>query len=197
MELLVIRHGLPLRIENTDGQPANPPLSPFGQRQAEALANWLADEEIHALYASPLQRAYETAQPLAQVHGLPIRVEPGIVEFDRDAETYVPLEELKATDYEAWREAVAGGLYAAIDLDAFRRTVVETIERIIADHAGQRVALVCHGGVINCWAGHMLRIDTPLFFDPTYTSINRSLAAGTGERMVVSLNEAAHLRDLE
>jgi probable phosphoglycerate mutase len=196
MELLVIRHGLPLRIERNDGEPADPELSELGHRQAERVAAWLKDEPIDAIYASPLQRAHQTAMPLAAAKGLPIQTEPGIVEFDPDAQSYIPLEELKATDPEAWRAMVQGGLYGEIDFDVFRQTVVSSLERIIATHPSKRVAVVCHGGVINSWAAHILGIDTPLFFDPTYTSINRSLAASSGERMVVSLNESAHLRGL-
>ncbi len=78
----------------------------------------------------------------------------------------------------------------------FQRGVVDCVERIIADHGGGRVAVFCHGGVINAWAAHVLGIETPLFFDPTYTSINRFLAARSGERSVASLNEMAHLREL-
>jgi len=196
MELLLIRHGLPVRIENTDGQPADPPLSDAGREQAHSLARWLEPERIDVLYASPLKRALETAAPLADTKGLEIVIEPGVVELDRDSPFYVPLEELKQTDYERWREAVQRGLYAGIDVEGFQRTVVESIERIVAAHPGGRVAVVCHGGVINSWVGHILGIEDPLFFDPTYTSINRCLAARTGERMVVSLNEAAHVREL-
>ena len=54
--------------------------------------------------------------------------------------------------------------------------------------------MVCHGGVINAWAAEVLGIEPRLFFDPTYTSINRFVAARSGERSLVSLNEAAHLR---
>jgi probable phosphoglycerate mutase len=72
--------------------------------------------------------------------------------------------------------------------------VVEALERIIAANPGGRVAVVCHGGVINAWAGHLLGVADPLFFDPTYTSVNRFLAASSGERSLVSLNESAHLR---
>ena len=197
MELLLIRHALPLRVENEDGEPADPSLSELGHRQAQRLAEWLAGERIDGIYASPLKRAYQTAQPLAKAQGLPIEVEPGIVEFDPDAQAYIPLEELKATDRGAWLALVQGGLFSAIDFEAFRHTVVRSIESIIAASPGKRIAVVCHGGVINAWAAHILGIDTPLFFDPTYTSINRSLAAGSGERMVVSLNEAAHLRGLD
>ena len=46
MELLVIRHGLPLRIERDDGEPADPELSELGQRQADRIAEWLSDEPI-------------------------------------------------------------------------------------------------------------------------------------------------------
>lgn len=196
MELLVIRHALPLRVENPDGEPADPALSELGLRQAELLAEWLRDEPIDGIYASPLRRAHQTAMPLAEVKGLPIQLEPGVVEFDPTAASYVPLEELKATDYEAWQALVQGGFYEQIDFEQFRRTVVSSIESIIAANPGKRIAVVCHGGVINSWIGHVLNIQAPLFFDPTYTSINRCLAASTGERMVVSLNETAHVREL-
>jgi probable phosphoglycerate mutase len=196
MELLVIRHGLPLRIERDDGEPADPELSELGHRQAERVADWLTDAPIDAIYARPLQRPHQTAMPLAAAKGIPIQTDPGIREFDPDAQSYIPLEELKASDPEAWRALVQGGLYSAIDFDAFRSTVIRSLERIIATNPSKTVAVVCHGGVINSWAAHILGIDTPLFFDPTYTSINRSLAASSGERMVVSLNESAHLRGL-
>ncbi|MET0159370.1 MAG: histidine phosphatase family protein, partial [Acidimicrobiales bacterium] len=64
MDLLLIRHALPVRIDDGEG-PADPELSDEGWRQAGALAAWLADEEIEAMVASPLRRAQETAEPLA------------------------------------------------------------------------------------------------------------------------------------
>ena len=112
------------------------------------------------------------------------------------SQVYIPLEELKRTEPERWRELVQGGLYAEIDLAEFQRTVIASLEAIVAAHGGERVAVICHGGVINTWAARTLGIDQPLFFDPTYTSINRFLAAGSGERSMSSLNEAAHLRGL-
>lgn len=194
MELILIRHALPLRVENADGTPADPPLSEIGEKQAAQLAHWLGPEGFDALYVSPLRRARATAAPLELARGLRATVEPGITELDADSEFYIPLEELKATDYDRWLEAVQGGLEAAIDIDAFRRTVVAALERIVERHPGERVAAVCHGGVINAWAAHVVRIAEPLFFQPDYTSVNRFLAAGSGERSVVSLNETGHLR---
>ncbi len=68
------------------------------------------------------------------------------------------------------------------------------MERIVAAHPGQRVAVVCHGGVVNAYAGHVLGIDEPLFFLPAYTSISRVLASTSGPRSIRSLNETAHVR---
>lgn len=195
MELLLIRHALPLRVEKRDGTPADPPLSAEGVRQAARLAAWLGAERVDAVYASPLRRARETAEPVAAASGLAVRVEPGVAEFDPLATSYVPLEELKAESRELWQELVSGGLTAGIDVALFRRTVAAALERIVAAHAGERVAVVCHGGVVNAWAAHVLGLESTLFFQPAYTSVSRFLAAGSGERSVLSLNETAHLRE--
>jgi probable phosphoglycerate mutase len=196
MELLLIRHALPLRVDGVSGRAADPALSGEGQLQAARLQRWLAGERLDAIYASPLRRAQETAAPLAADRQLEVVLEPGIVEFDREAESYVPLEEIKAQDWARWKELVDGGMYASLDIDAFRRTVVETVECIVAAHARHRVALVCHGGVINAWAAHVLGVERTIFFEPGYTSISRFLAASSGERSVVALNELAHLRTI-
>jgi probable phosphoglycerate mutase len=87
-----------------------------------------------------------------------------------------------------------GGLYAGVDLTAFRDGVVAAVERAIAAWPGGRVAEVCHGGVISAWAGHVLGIADPFLLDVAYTGVSRFLAASMGERSVRSLNETAHLR---
>ena len=99
------------------------------------------------------------------------------------------MEELKAANDPRWREVPERP-------EDFVATVVSTVEGIIAAHPGQRVAVVCHGGVINAYTGHVLKNDEPLFFLPDYTSISRVFAAGSGERSIASLNETGHLRGL-
>ena len=196
MELLLIRHALPERIETKDGSPADPPLSALGRGQAERMARWLAAEKIGAVFSSPMRRARETADPLARATGARIAIDPDLVEMDHLSEIYIPLEQLKAEDYPRWQEMVQrGGLYAGVDLAAFRANVVAAVERAIAAHPGGRVAIVCHGGVINAWAGHVLGIAEPFFLDVSYTGVSRFLAASSGERSVRSLNETAHLRE--
>lgn len=195
MELLLIRHARPLRIENADGTPADPPLSDIGHAQAAALVRWLDGDPIDRIVASPLLRAQQTAEPLASRLGLDIETEPGVREFDADAAHYIPLEELKATDYARWQAFMRGGYGDDHDIRAFSEVVVASLERVVAENPGRRVAVFCHGGVINCWAAHVLGLEPRLFLDAMYTSVNRFLAAGDGARSIASLNEFAHLRE--
>ena len=196
MELLLIRHGLPLHVENQDGQPADPPLSATGHRQAGLMAQWLAQERIDRLYSSPLVRARETALPLAEVLDLQIEIEDGVAEYDRHDSSYVPMERLKELDYQRWRKMMRGE--AIEGFEEFSRTVVSTLERIVRENSGKRVAITCHGGVINIWSSHVIGMTPPrLFFNPDYTSINRFVCARSGERSVQTLNEAVHLRDVQ
>ncbi|MEO6317824.1 MAG: histidine phosphatase family protein [Acidimicrobiales bacterium] len=190
MELLLIRHGLPVRVdEGTVAGPADPDLSERGLAQAAALADWLIGEAIDAIWVSPMRRAAQTAAPLVQRLGLPVVIDEDIAEYDRDAASYIPIEELKAANDPRWREVPE-------QPEHFQAVVVAAIERIVAAHPRQRVAVVCHGGVINAYAAHVLGIADPLFFLPQYTSISRVFAASTGERSVASLNETAHVRGL-
>ncbi|GAB4322041.1 MAG: histidine phosphatase family protein [Dehalococcoidia bacterium] len=197
MELVVIRHALPIQRVTEDGAPADPPLSEVGQRQAQLLARWLIDEHFDAVYSSPLLRALQTSEPLANAKGLEVAVHPGVAELDQDSNSYIPLEDLKRTDYQLWRQMMEEKRFGDGDPFAFRETVAEAMSEIAARHRGKRVAVVCHGGVINAWASHILGLDDVYFFDPTYTSINRFMVASTGQKSIVSLNEAAHLRGLE
>jgi len=196
VDLVLVRHALPVRLEVAAGRAADPPLSEEGHAQAKRLASWLASERVDSLYTSPMRRAVETAAPLAARLGVEARAVPELVERGHLSNEYVPLEELKATDYPRWRALVSeGGLYAGVDLPAFRRTVVAALEQIITRHAGESVVVSCHGGVINAFASHVLGTEGLLVFEPAYTGISRFRAARSGQRSVVSLNEAAHLRD--
>jgi probable phosphoglycerate mutase len=190
MDLILIRHGLPVRSRET----SDPPLSDAGHDQARRVAAWLSHERIDVVASSTMQRAVQTAEPLAALTGHDIEAHEGIVEFDRNAGAYVPMEELKRDNYEGWKRFVARGRDPD-SIAAFQETVVATLEGIIASNKGRRVAVFCHGGVINVWTAHVLEMTPRLFFEPQYTSVHRYLCAGTGQRNVFSLNETAHLRD--
>lgn len=199
MELILIRHGLPHRVEKEDGSAADPELQVEGIAQAERLARWMKNEKLDAIYSSPLMRARMTAEPLAGIKRLKINIEPDVAEIDEHASTYIPLEELKEKEPEKWRELLEIGMEAYYDriqdLETFRQKVVKSIRRIITDNKGKHVAVVCHGGIINIWAAHILGMDKSLFFKPEYTSMNRFMASSSGVHSLVSLNETAHLRN--
>ena len=193
MELILIRHARPEHIENADG-PADPPLTGLGHGQSGAMAEWMVSETIDALYVSPLRRARETAAPLEAKLGLVAEVAEGVREYDAEDDTYIPLEILKA-DPEVFKEWLAD--HANEDRTAFTAEVVHALETIIGKHPGQQVAVVCHGGVINAYAAHVLGLGPEMFFEPGYTSVHRFLASSRGHRMIASLNETAHLRGVE
>jgi len=178
-------------VEGADGV-ADPELTDAGHSQAEAMADWLSDEPIDAIYVSPMQRARQTAHPLERALSMEPTVVAGVREFDDGAGHYIPMEDLKA-DKEAWRAWLAE--HQATPRDAFHIEVIDALHKICAENRGKRVAVVCHGGVINAWAADVLGIGRQMFFAPDYTSINRFMVASSGPRSVVSLNDIGHLRN--
>ncbi len=175
---------------------ADPELSEAGLAQAQHLAAYLAEESLDAVYASPLRRAMQTAEPVAATRALPIGVEDNVAEWDRHSNEYVPIEELKAANDPRWQAMVRGEWTTHDESpEEFRTRIVDTIERLIDAHVGERIAVVCHGGVINGYLAHILGLESQQgFFYPNYTSIHRIAAARSGERSVVTINETSHLR---
>ena len=195
MELLLVRHALPIRRELVDG-PADPELSADGHAQAEHLATYLSSEHLDAIYASPLRRARQTAEAVAARHSLDVQVSDGVAEFDRLSNDYIPTEELKAANDPRYHAMINGEWDTDEETsDEFRARAVQTIEELIEGHPAQRIAVVCHGGVINGYIGHVLGLTGSRgFFYPNYTSINRIAAARGGTRTVITINETSHLR---
>ena len=195
MELLLIRHAEPVRVVDADG-PADPSLHERGVTQASHLASWLAGEELDGIWSSPMHRARETAEAVAKMHNLVVTVDEELAEFDRYANSYIPIEELKATGDPRFQILVEGRIdeLGVTDPEAFRTGVILAVERAIDANAGRKVAVVCHGGVINLYVGHILGVERMMFFEPAYTSISRVVASRSGVRSVRSLNEVAHLR---
>lgn len=160
------------------------------------MADWWSRHQPDGIFASPMRRAQETAAPLAAATGLDVTLDDGLKEFDAHLNFYVPIEELRA-DEEAWKKLVEEWLSpeAEEQRQAFRRTVVGAIDAIVAAHPGERLAIVCHGGVINAYLSDMLSLPGTMWFEPAYTSVSRALSGPT-HKQLVSLNETPHLPDL-
>jgi probable phosphoglycerate mutase len=194
VELILVRHALPVRRENSVG-PADPELSDDGVAQALLFAQYMESEHIDVLYSSPLLRAQQTAAPLAQLKNMMPIIVDGVAEFDQHSNEYIPVEELKAANDPRWAEMINGSWTSPEDAQEFTDRVVESLESIIRDNRGGRVVVTCHGGVINEFLAHVLGLDNRQFFYPNYTSLHRIAASSNGHRSVLSINETAHLRN--
>jgi probable phosphoglycerate mutase len=194
MELILIRHGLPEKVVRDDGGAADPELSATGHLQAQKMAEYLQSEPIAKIYSSPMRRAAQTAEPLASLLDLPVTLVDGVAEYDQQADHYIPVEQLKEENYEAWKALMRGDLQG-YDFEAFVDRAIAALNDIIANHRGETVAVTCHGGIVNVWAAHVLGMTPRMFFNPYYTSISRFRAASSGEKSVITLNERHHVRD--
>ena len=197
-ELVLVRHG---EASPPSPQDANydPPLSERGRRQAHLLAKRLAQVPIHALYASPLRRAQETAAAVSAATGLPVVTMSDLREVDID------VGQLRAAYGQAEREAVIEDMArklltrACWDIlpgfepsHSFRLRVRRALAHIVSRHPGQRVVVVCHGGVINMYLSIILGIPRDIFFLPEHTSL--TVVRTSGQRGVVQVvGDYSHL----
>ena len=174
MELLLIRHALPVRRELVAGA-ADPELSTAGQAQAGHLAEYLAAERLDAVYASPLRRAVETGDAgRRSPRARPVVVDD-VAEWDRSRREYIPIEELKAANDPRWQALVA----ASGPSDETPGRVPRPGPR--RDRADRRPARRrAHRRRLPRRRDQQLprprprpRSDAPGFFYPNYTSIHR------------------------
>jgi len=127
------------------------PLSDTGRAQAEAVAGALREPPLAAVYSSPLQRARDTAVPIARPHGLSVQVEAAFKEMGFGGWEGLTIEEARALDpafYARWLAAPAHetppGAEALADV---KTRVVGGLEALRDEHDGRSVCLVTHAVV--------------------------------------------------
>lgn len=198
MQILLVRHGLPDRVQSADaGTAADPSLTALGRQQAERVIEGVADLGVSSIVSSPQARAVQTSEPLALSLGLEIAEDPDLAEYDFGLPFYVPIHEAKTLAPAAYNRILAGHLPEFVDADAFAARVRAGMGRVIERHGHeQTVAVFSHGGVINVWLQHLLGLDRPLVFPIDYASVSRVLISRDGRPRVASVNETAHVRDL-
>ena len=191
MKLVLVRHGRP--DENDSTRPHDPPLRADGHVQAQAVAARLALEGITRIISSPMTRAMQTAQPLADRIGLPIDVMDGWAEADRHVERYRSTETLRALGNQVWSRFLADPVgYLGGDTQTFKADVLAALAASFGDrHA--HVAVFCHGLPINVVLSHALGLARIIHFAPGYASMTRLRAGVAGEIGVSSVNERNHL----
>ncbi|MFN8071633.1 MAG: histidine phosphatase family protein [Mycobacterium sp.] len=195
MQVLLIRHALPLRSEVGEG--SDPELAPDGWEQARRLPAALKRFGISRLVSSPQRRARQTADPVAGALGLPVDIDDRMAEYDRGMSHYVPLEEVRTERPHDWARMADGQLPGAVDTEEFTARVLSALQDIVgsADHT-ETVAVFSHGGVINVVLHEILGTAKPLSFPIDYASVTHLRHSRQGTFTVAGVNAIEHVWDL-
>jgi 2,3-bisphosphoglycerate-dependent phosphoglycerate mutase len=149
--ILLARHGETdwNRTSRFQGH-ADPPLNRTGRRQAAELAAALADEELAAVYSSPLRRAFETAEAVAAAHGLTVTALEALREVDVgswEGLTSAEVERRFPEQFARWLDH-GQGWDDGESYDEMGERVVAGLLELAAAHEGERIVAVTHGGPI-------------------------------------------------
>jgi probable phosphoglycerate mutase len=167
MNLYMIRHGQSyVNLHEWTGGNTDEGLTDLGQRQAAALAAWLPGEvaEIDAIYCSTMQRARETAAPLAIAYGQTLRYDDRLREVgnNRLDHTAWPSDDLpEYSDFwgsERPFTSITPERAFGESLMHFRVRVGNFIEELGERHPQETVLAVCHGGVIEIAFDHVFNV---------------------------------------
>ena len=208
--LLIVRHGQAVcNVERTiEGVASCRGLSSLGHRQAEALAERLDQERFRpdVTLVSPIRRARETAEHIAAAIGCELHIDPDLEEVRPGEAEGMTWDQYAAFfgSSEGWDPTVAFAP-GAESWSEFAVRVSQTIDRTCADHVGQTILVVAHGGVIDSSVFHFFgldpRVQSPIDFETTNTSITewqRKAVNPLDDSPVhrwrlVRYNDAAHL----
>jgi len=125
---------------------ADPPLNDTGRAQARELAERLRDTPFDAVYSSDLRRAHETAEIVAEPHGVPVIADPRLREVDVGSWSGL----LHAEIEERYPDGVRPD---GETREEHAARVVAAVEEIARDNLGRRILIVTHGGSIRALHG--------------------------------------------
>jgi len=173
-------------------------LNDTGRRQAQQLALALADEPLVAIYSSDLLRALHTAQALAATTAAPVHIDPLLRERSFgifEGHTHADVERLWPEQAASWRRRMLGSAPEGGEtLEVFGARCVPAVCALAAAHPGQSIAIVAHGGVLDCLYRAAVGVDlaAPRSWQLGNAVINRLLF--NGERLsLVGWGDASHL----
>jgi broad specificity phosphatase PhoE len=178
--LLLIRHAeVEAGYQGVFGGRIDMDLSPRGHDQAVTMARYLHAKPLSAIYASPMKRVQQTLAPLL-LNGAPKPVIlPDLREVDFGDWTGLSWDQVQAkfgVSAFSWLDHLeCGGIANAECGETFRERVEPCLERILADHAGEPVAIFCHGGVIRMVLSILLRwpLSSMAMFEIEYASLTQ------------------------
>lgn len=201
--IYLVRHGQTAwnREEIFRGR-TNVPLDETGLKQAELAGKYLKEVEIEAIYSSPLSRALETAEKIAQFHNLKVQPLEGIIDMSFGNWEGQAHQEIKKNDsetYRRWREEphlvrLPGGE----SLDDVRVRSTAALEKVIPKHSGKSLVLVSHRVVCKVLICAILGLDNSHFWQIVQDPTAINLIQYRNEKYILSLmNETCHLKPLK
>ncbi len=166
--ILLIRHAMTDAVgERLVSSLPGVHLSPEGVAQARELKARLACESLHAIYASPLERALETAAPIAEDHGLAVETIEELREVDYGDWTGRRFDELEQLP--EWRYFNAARRCAAVPHGEtavnVQRRVMAALDGLQRLHQGDIIAAVTHAEVIRCAILHIIDASLDLWWN--------------------------------
>ena len=182
--ILLIRHGeTPWNAERRLQGHIDIPLSDTGLQQAAALGQALAGEPLAAILSSDLRRAQQTAQAVADLQDLPVQTDALLRERCYGAFEGLLYADIAARyphEYAQWQSrqidaVMPSGEREAESFRQFYARANAAIARWAAHYDGQTIAIVAHGGVLECAyrAAVGMRLDSPRDFPVINASVNR------------------------
>jgi probable phosphomutase (TIGR03848 family) len=164
--LVLVRHATtPATGKRLGGWTPGVHLDAAGRRQAEATAERLADLEVAAVYASPLERTQETARFVARPHGLRVRTRKDLGEVDYGDWTDKPLGQLRRRKDWAVVQATPSRMRfpGGESIRAAQARAVDATEALAAAHRDQTIVAVSHADVIKAIVAHHLGMPLDTF----------------------------------
>ncbi len=177
MKLLIIRHGESEAdlLDVHEGR-ADFALTERGHRQAEAMANYVAENfDISKIYASTLTRAKQTAGHLSDKIGIPIAFDENLMEFNNGLLAGLPRAVVREKYPEVPNLPIDKAVYGQESQVEFRQRAENALSRVISEsQADKTIAIVSHGGMINQLyrAFFNMPVDCKFFFNTADTGIH-------------------------
>lgn len=200
MKLLVIRHGESEAdlLDVHEGR-ADFALTERGHRQAEAMANYVADNyDISKIYASTLTRAKQTAQHLSDKIGISIVFDENLMEFNNGLLAGLPRAVVREKYPEVPDLPIDKAVYGQESQVEFRQRAESALSRIINEaESDETIAVVSHGGMINQLYRSFFNmpVDCVYFFNTADTGIH-IWSLTDRERRVIKANFDEHTKGI-
>ena len=204
MRIIFVRHGETVfNIESRYQGHLDAELSELGRLQSRRVAERLKDEQIAAVYSSDLSRAGETAQAIADYHGLGVEVDESLRECAFGEWEGLSVTEIARQYPELYqnylKDSVTYRAPGGERLETVQERVVRMLRCIEERHPDDTVVVVTHGGPIRAFFCHAL--DAPL---QTFRKVNLANCSITtfsrdadGKWFLEVLNDSCHLEGLE